>query len=288
MSRALNEPGHPWYDAVPDSRDAVAQYFELYAFSGEPEDLEKLVDFPFEHALVTARIATSSTPELERVIERVKEIVAGDPAVRYVGGMAPVLTELGQEVVRGQYLSLALALLAVSTLLMLLFRSPVAGLISAIPLALSALALLGLMGFLGIQLNMATALFSSIMIGVGVDYTIHFLWRYREERRAGAAEGLAVRRTLVTSGRGIVFNALSVIVGFTAFLASGFVPVRFFGLLVIISIAACLVGALVLVPAICIVFRPRFLAPRQTAAGGADRARDPEGSRNRSVQEVHP
>jgi predicted RND superfamily exporter protein len=144
---------------------------------------------------------------------------------------------------------------------MFLFRSVTAGLISAIPLSLSMIILFGLMGVFGIELNIATAMLSSIMIGVGIDYTIHFLWRYREERRNGLDYTDAVQKTLTTTGRGIIFNALSVIVGFSALMISSFMPVRFFGFLVVVSIMACLVGALVLIPALCLVVKPRFLEP---------------------------
>ena len=144
-------------------------------------------------------------------------------------------------------------------MLMLLFRSVIAGLISAVPLALSMLILFGLMGVFRIELNIATALLSSIMIGVGIDYTIHFLWRYREERKNGLDYADAIRLTLKTTGRGIIFNAFSVIVGFSVLLISSFLPVRFFGFLVVVSIFACLIGALVLIPALCIVLKPKFL-----------------------------
>jgi hypothetical protein len=109
---------------------------------------------------------------------------------------------------------------------------------------------------------MATAMLSAIMIGVGVDYTIHYFWRYRKERESGKDPESAVIVTLTTVGRGIVFNALSVVVGFTILFASAFLPVRFFGFLVVVSISACLVGALVLLPAISLVFRPKFLEPK--------------------------
>jgi hypothetical protein len=105
---------------------------------------------------------------------------------------------------------------------------------------------------------MITTMLSSIMIGVGVDYTIHFLWRYREERKNSAKKG-AVIKTLTTSGRGITFNALSVIVGFSILFVSGFLPVKFFAFLVTVSIATCLIGALLILPALVLVFEPKFL-----------------------------
>jgi hypothetical protein len=101
------------------------------------------------------------------------------------------------------------------------------------------------------------------MIGVGVDYTIHYLWRYREERQNGLDPREAAKKTLATTGRGIVFNALSVMVGFLVLFTSSFIPVRFFGFLVVVSISACLMGALILIPSLCIVFKPKFLEPKE-------------------------
>lgn len=265
MSRALNDEWEEGYDKIPDTRNAVAQYFELYSMSGDPEDFEKLVDFPYENAMITARLNTASTKKLNTVIGEINERVENDRDVRLVGGFGYILSEMAHKIVSGQFLSLSLAILVVGILLMILFRSVAAGLISAIPLALSMMVLFGLMGFFRIELNIATAMLSSIMIGVGVDYTIHFLWRYREERANGQAPPEAVQKTLVTTGRGIVFNALSVIVGFIALLSSSFMPVRFFGFLVIVAIFSCLVGALILIPSLCIVIKPKFLEPRQEA-----------------------
>jgi len=262
MSRALNDTDDVGYDRIPDTRNAVAQYFELYSMSGDPEDFEKLVDFPYEHALITARMNTTSTTRLNHFVDTIRTMVANDPNVLLIGGIGVVLSDLARLVVSGQLLSLTLAMIIVAILLMILFRSVIAGLISAIPLTLSIIVLFGLMGIFGIELNVATALLSSIMIGVGIDYTIHFLWRYREERRHGLDYEEAVIKTLTTSGRGIIFNAFSVIVGFVALLFSGFLPVKFFGFLVVVSIFSCLVGALVLIPSLCLIFKPRFLEPK--------------------------
>jgi len=263
MSRALNDSDEVWYDKIPDNRNAIAQYFELYSMSGDPEDFEKLVDFPYEHAVITARVNTGSTSVIRKLIYRIEEMVRGDKEVLLIGGFGAVLTDLAKLVVNGQLFSLFLATFLVAILLMILFRSFTAGIISAIPLVISITILFGLMGYFGIELNIATAMLSSIMIGVGVDYTIHFLWRYREERENGLVPQAAVNKTLTTTGRGIVFNAFSVIIGFVVLLISSFLPVRFFGFLVVVSIFSCLIGALVLIPALCIVVKPKFLEPKK-------------------------
>ena len=262
MSRALNDPDDPWYDRIPDTRNGVAQYFELYSMSGEAEDFEKLVDFPYEHAIITARMTTTSTAKLSQFVDSINRIVKNDSDVLLVGGFGVVLSDLARLMVNGQILSLSIATIVVSLLLMALFRSVTAGLISAIPMALSMMILFGLMGVFQIELNIATAMLSSIMIGVGIDYTIHFLWRYREERQNGLSPVDGVKKTLTTTGRGIIFNAFSVIIGFTALMFSNFLPVKFFGFLVVVSIFACLIGALVLIPSLCLVLRPKFLEPK--------------------------
>lgn len=259
MSRALNDSSDSYYDKIPDSHDGIAQYFELYSMSGDPDDFNKLVDFTQSHAIITARINKTSTSVLSEVVKRIEKMVKGDPDVLLVGGFGVVLSELAEAVVEGQLLSLLSSIIVVAILIMLLFRSFNAGIISAVPLTFSIIVLFGLMGVFGIELNIVTALLSSIMIGVGVDYTIHFLWRYREERRAGLDAVSAVRKTLTTTGRGITFNALAVIIGFVALFFSTFLPVRFFGFLVVVSILACLIGALVLVPALVLVWKPKFL-----------------------------
>lgn len=259
MSRVMNDENEQGYDQIPDTRNAIAQYFELYMMSGDPDDFEKMVDFTYEHAVITVRLNTSSTPVLRQVVDRINDRVKNDPDIQSVGGIADVFSDLASKVVKGQFISLFMALVAVALLLMIFFRSFTAGFIGVIPLCISMLILFGLMGFLNIELNVATALLSSIMIGVGIDYTIHFLWRYKEERQHGLPPAKAASHTLMTTGRGIVFNAFSVIIGFAVLLFSSFIPVRFFGFLVVVSIFACLIGALVFVPAVCILLKPKFL-----------------------------
>ncbi len=245
------------YNRVPDSREAIEQYLMLYSMSA---DTDKIIDFNYEHALINARIATNSTAEISRIVKSIKMDLSKleDSPITLLGGVADLVSQLADFVVSGQIYSLLISLVIVSLILMILFRSFTAGLLSSIPLGLSMVGLFGLMGYLGIELNIVTALLSSIMIGVGIDYTIHFLWRYREEKKM-LETNQAVVNTLMTTGRGIVFNALSVIIGFIVLLISNFLPVSFFGFLVVISISTCLLGALLVLPAICIVSKPSFL-----------------------------
>ena len=259
MSKAINMPGEEYYDVIPDSRNAIAQYFELYNMSGDPDDFDKLVDFPYENSHLMVRINNADTPAIKGVADSIREMTENDPDVTAIGGWGMIFTDLADHIVKGQFISLFFSTVIVSVMLMLLFRSFRGGLFSIIPLVMSIIILFSLMGLLGIELNIATALLSSIMIGVGIDYTIHFIWRYREELEAGKSREEGIRTALTTTGRGIIFNALSVIVGFIVLIFSSFMPVRFFGFLVVISIFSCLAGALLFIPALCLKYKPSFL-----------------------------
>ncbi len=264
LIRRMNEVLHnedELYDRIPDSRNAISQYLLLYSMSA---DMSKWIDFNQEHALVNVRISTNSTNKIKQIVDYISNYIqqhSDSPFVLY-GGFAHLLAELVESIVQGQILSLVLSIVLVAIIVMILFGSLMAGLLAILPLSLAVISLFGLMGYLNIELNMITAMLSSIMIGVGVDYTIHFLWRYRREKQNSDSID-AVKTTLKTTGRGIIFNALSVVVGFSILLVSNFLPVQFFGMLIVVSITSCLIGALFILPAICIVFKPRFLEPEQ-------------------------
>ena len=266
MNKATHN-GDPAFDAIPDTREAIAQLFLLYSMGGSTEDFERLVDFEYQHAVLSVRVSSLATSEIHHIVEHIQHKVDGDFAGMKVtiGGFGTVFADLVDAVVTGQVSSLLLSMVVVAVQDALVFVSIEAGLWSMIPLLVAVPMLFGLMGFSGIELNVVTAMLSSIMIGVGVDYTIHFLWRYREVRRSGETQEKAIRETLATVGRGVVFNALSVMAGFSVLFLSNFLPVRFFGFLVVVSIAGCLLAALFLMPPLVLLFRPRFAEPKPPA-----------------------
>lgn len=259
ISRAVNHASDSEYDTIPDSYNAVSQYFELYLMSGEPEDLEKMVDFSFQHAMILIRFKELNTPILRKCVQQIKTMLRDDPTVKCIGGNADVFSEIDRRIVHGQFISLVTSAVVIFLILAVAFRSLAGAALQILPLLMAVVMLFGLMGVTGIELNFTTALLSSIMLGVGIDYTTHFIWRYREERKNGLDAPEAMTRTMYTTGRGIVFNAFSVIIGFAALLFSSFLPVRFFGLLMVVIIFACLLGGILLIPAICIALKPRFL-----------------------------
>jgi hypothetical protein len=260
MSKAINDPDDPFYDTIPDTREAVAQYLELYAMSGDPEDFEDFVDFDYRHALLKIQYQAKDMKTLNRIKSRVEKLMKNDENVSVMGGYSLVEKELSEAVGHGQIYSLIFAFVAILILLAIIFRSFFAGLLGTLPLLFTVISTFGLMAWLGIELNIVTALLSSISIGLGVDYSIHLFWRLKSEIKGGSSYPAAIQTALKTSGRGITINAFSVILGFSVLFLSSFPYIQSFAFLIIVSLLLCLAGALVLTPAICVLTSPKFLS----------------------------
>jgi hydrophobe/amphiphile efflux-3 (HAE3) family protein len=259
LSKGFYNPTEEGYYHIPASADEAYQFIEVFAMGGNGDAVEQFIDYNYEYSRIIVSLKDGSNSTGKHLQKKLKKITQGDPNVEFIAGTCLTKIELADMVVKGQFKSLIYAMVVVFILVSLVFRSLKAGVLSSSPLSIAILVLFGIMGILGINLDIATALLSSIMIGVGIDYTIHFLWRFRIERGRGLDHKEAAHVTLCTAGRGIIFNAASVMVGFIALSLSNFAPMRFFSALVVISIATCLISALLFVPAIVILTKPRFL-----------------------------
>jgi len=259
ISRALHDPGDKYYDVIPENRDAIAQYIEFYNMSGDPDDFEKIVDFNYTKAILNVQFKANDIKEFNKVASYIKDLISNSEYCTLMAGQSLMEKEMSESIVRGQINSLIFAVFAIALLLWIIFRSLTAGLLGTIPLLFALVCNFGLMGWTGFDLDIATSLLSSIAIGIGVDYIIHFFWRFKYDLKNGNNYKTAVINTLTTTGRGISINAFSVIIGFSVLLFSGLTILKTFGLLIIFSLLVCLLCALLLVPAICMIFKPEFL-----------------------------
>jgi len=260
MSKAIYSEGESGYDDIPDSRESIAQMFELYNMSGNPEDFRQVMNLENTKAHILIRLSKPENAIIQNVKVRLAELTSAIPAEEItIGGYAIIMADFSDSIIKGQITSLLFALITVFLLLSLIFKSAKGGIIGTIPLAISIVILFGFMGFAGIALDAATALLSSIMIGVGVDFTIQYIWCFNLQIRKGLSYEESTRITMSTIGRSIIINATTVMAGFSPLMLSGFTSIRFFGYLTLISIGSCLLGALVLVPAILMKIRPGFV-----------------------------
>lgn len=259
MSKAIYTPEEPEYDNIPASRESIAQMFELYNMSGNPEDFSQMMNLENTRAHILIRLSDPSKSVIGDVKTKIETLTAGFPGEVTVGGYAIIMADMADSLIKGQVLSLLFALITVLLLLTIIFRSFRGGLIGSIPLAASVFILFGFMGLTGIAIDSATALLSSVMVGVGVDFTIQYIWCFNIQIRKGLSYAESTRIAMATIGRSIIINAGSVMAGFLPLIFSGFMSIRFFGYLVIISIGSCLLGALILIPAILMKIKPRFI-----------------------------
>lgn len=260
ISKALNDSNSVYFDRIPDSKDAISQYLELYMMSSDPEDIERFVDFDYTKTLLTVQFSAHSIDEINNVTDKIKDIIGNNPDIKYsFGGYPLVEIEMSQSILKGQNYSLLFAFFAIIVLLSIIFRSVIAGLIGSLPLAFAVFCTFGLMGWLGIELDIVTALLSSISIGLGVDFTIHVFWRIKWELALGSDYVNSIKNTLTTIGRGITINAFSVMIGFAVAFISAFPIIHAFAFLIIISLFLCLICALIFIPALTLIFKPKFL-----------------------------
>lgn len=262
MHRAFHGD-RPEFEVIPDSRELIAQYLFLYSLTGDEADFDQFlddIDSP-ANAHLMVRLKKIKTSQIVDIVDDTRDYIRSSilDLPMTLTGAATLIGELAKMIVRGQMISLSVSIVVIFIIMSLVFRSLVGGLLAIVPLGTSILMVFGLMGYLEIELNIATAMLSSIMIGVGIDYTVHFLWHLREHIREGQDLEEAIYTTLRISGKGIVFNALSVIIGFTVLMLSVFLPVYFFGFLITLSITMCLFGALAILPALVSGINPRFL-----------------------------
>jgi len=172
------------------------------------------------------------------------------------GEMEYVMTNL---VVSSQMTSLLISLLLVFIIIAVSFKSPVAGFIGAIPLAFTIILNYMVMGFTGIKLDLITSIIASVAIGVGIDYTIHFMTEYRALREQSDDLEQVTRGTFKSSGIGIITNALAVGLGFLVLCLSKFVVLRYIGVLVAIVMFTSSILAMTILPGLFNLFDPQFL-----------------------------
>jgi predicted RND superfamily exporter protein len=154
-----------------------------------------------------------------------------------------------------QWTTFSVAVIAIFVMLSLAFRSLGLGLIAMVPNVSPILIVIGTMGWLGLKLNMATAMLASVSMGLAVDFSIHYLARFRHEQRTGSQFEQAIRRAHGTVGLAIILANLALIAGFMVLTLSEFVPTVQFGFLVTVVMLGGLSANLIVLPMLLRVLR---------------------------------
>jgi predicted RND superfamily exporter protein len=239
------------YNVLPATRAEIAEALYLYSVSGQPELLDEVVDFDYRRANITVSIKTDETMHLRNIIDKIDAYVDEHFSdqkvdVNYAGSAnnSYVWADL---LIDSQAMALVFSKVAILLLAIVLFKSFIVGIAVVVPVVLSTLIVGGMAGWLGIPMDVSTALAAGIAIGVGVDYAVHYVFRYIEERKSGVDHSTAVDETMRSVGRTIVFNAVIVSVGFAVLLLSQFPPHAKLGVFVVLyMMLSCIVALFVL------------------------------------------
>ncbi|MBU2551193.1 MAG: MMPL family transporter [Proteobacteria bacterium] len=167
-----------------------------------------------------------------------------------VTGFGVVMAHSTHLLTRGQVQSLSLTLVLVFGIMFLLFLSLRVGLIAMVPNLFPIAVNFGVMGWLGMELSAATSLIAGIAIGLAVDDTIHYLFRYNKEFKKDLDKANALKSTLAHVGRPMVFTTMAISLGFAVVMFSSFKPSSAFGLLMVVTMISALIGDLFLLPAL--------------------------------------
>lgn len=251
--KEINQSLHsddPAYGVIPDTTRAVAQSLLLFEFSGGTS-LGSLVKSDYSAGQVTITIRSLPLKLLTPLIQAIRDYLGAHFAgVSYeITGQPMFGLRLGQTLVTSQLSSLLLTLVLVWGMMWALAHSLRLSLISIVPLAFSVVAMFGVMGFFGIALDIGTVMVASVAIGIGVDFAVHFIAQYRQARQQHPPE-VSIERALQITWRPLVYNALSVGLGFSVMLFSQFTANIAFGALMGLTLVVALAATLGLLPAL--------------------------------------
>ncbi|MGR8920291.1 MAG: efflux RND transporter permease subunit [Gammaproteobacteria bacterium] len=171
-------------------------------------------------------------------------------------GMLVLYNNLLQSLFRSQILTLGAVFLAIVAAFAVLFRSVPVAAIAIVPNLLAAGLVLGLMGWIGITLDIMTITIAAITVGIAVDDTIHYVHRFHVEWQKDRDYRQALYRAHASIGRAMYYTTFTITVGFVILALSKFVPTVYFGLLTGFAMVTALVCDLLVLPALLVLCRP--------------------------------
>jgi uncharacterized protein len=263
-------------EVLPGSKDLIAQYLLLYSMSGDPGDFDRMVDFNYQRAVITMFVTTDSyavLKELKTKIDNYTKTSLRQSRLRFLvgGGMASSLMANTEVIIHGKTQNILQIVGIIFLVASFVFMSFGGGLLVILPLVLSVLANLGIMGLTRISLSIPTATISAMALGVGADYAIYYLFRFREEFAKSGDWQKAVSATEATSGKAILYVASAITMGYICLSLTGFMIHIYLGILVPLTMIVSSIGALTLIPTLLLKFKPKFITKFQLNEGGVSR-----------------
>ena len=266
------EPEKYMHDS-PEDLSAIISNYTLLLGDSMNRFIDDVTNYTPTVIRMQVQIHTHSTRVVGKMLEDIEAYASANlPDGYYLeatgqGEMEYVMTNL---VVVSQLSSLLLSLGLVIVIIAISFKSLYAGIIGSIPLAFTIILNYMVMGMFGIKLDLITSIIASVAIGVGIDYTIHFMTEYRALRQNSTNLAQITKDTFKSSGMGIITNALAVGLGFLVLCLSRFIVLRYIGILVAIVMFTSSMLAMTIIPGLFNAFDPDFLHKGKPKAWDTD------------------
>ncbi len=257
----------PKYDKVPDTKEMIGQYLFLFSMSAKPSDLDNVVDYPFQKANIWVQLKTWDARAMESVIKAVDEYKKANPIPLELkpAGIAYFNLVWNHEVLWDMVKGFVFALVVVFIILIINFRSFTWAVIGYIPLLFTIVLIYGVVGFMGKDFDMPISVLSCLSLGMAVDFSIHFISRFRQrlkESREPGQQALtpalldnALLWTAARPGKGIMRNAV--------LFASAFSVMLFAPLTPYITVGAFIVSMMMLSSIMTIIYLPALITLMQ-------------------------
>ncbi|MBK5922126.1 RND transporter [Rhodothalassium salexigens] len=259
---------------IPDSAGAVAQTLITFQNSHRPQDLFKLVTPDYREAVVWLQLTSGDNAHMRAVVDATEAYMAQNPPPRALDhdwfGLTYINVVWQEKMVAGMAKALTGGFVAVLILMTLLFRSPLWGLLSMVPLTVTIALIYGVIGLVGKAYDMPVAVLSSLSLGLAVDYAIHFNVRSRQIQQRLGDWHAALAHVFGEPARAIARNVIVIGAGFTPLLAAPLVPYQTVGALISAILVCAGIATLIGLPALITLFR-RWLFAAAPASQPAQR-----------------
>ena len=259
---------------IPDTTEGVAQTLLQFQSSHRPNDLWHLVSPDYRESAVWMQLKSGDNQDMMSVKADLDVFLAANPPPEGLhaewAGLTYLNTVWQDEMVGGMLESLMGAFVIVFLMMMILFRSPVYGVLAMIPLTITIMFTYGLIGLAGKDYDMPVAVLSSLTLGLSVDFAIHFLERARSIRRETGDWTETMALMFQEPGRAIARNAIVIAIGFLPLLAAPLVPYNTVGFLMAAIMAVSSIVTVMLLPSIMMQIQ-NWLSPKdETARASAE------------------
>ena len=235
-------------------------------YSKIPEEIKKEIISPYisvdeDEARVTVRIKDSlenlrRNDLIKKINSELNTKLGLDKKEYKLTGVLILFNNLLQSLFKSQILTLGIVMLGIFIMFFILFRNITLSLIGVVPNFIAAFFILGIIGLMGIPLDMMTITIAAITIGIAVDNSIHYIYRFKEEFKKINNYNKTLDRCHSTVGIAILNTSITIVFGFSILILSNFIPTIYFGVFTGIAMLLAMISVLTLLPKLLLIYKP--------------------------------